>query len=59
MKSCLLVLFLMIAEMRSLMKFRKAKGHLHLKTKEDDKDEPKIIAGFNSKAILPPISMCN
>ena len=38
MKSCLLVLFLMIAEMRSLMKFRKAKVHLHLKTKDDDKD---------------------
>ena len=44
--------------MRSLTKFRKAKGHLKLKAKEekDDKDEPKIIAGFNSKAMLPPIS---
>ena len=52
MKLLLLTLCLDVMKMTSTSKFRKTKSHM--RTKQDE--EPKIIAGFNSKAITPPIS---
>ena len=60
MRSFLLILFFTMNRMKVLNKFRKAKGQMRKKSKDekDEKDdkEPKIIAGFDSKAITPPIS---
>ena len=52
MKLLLLTLCLAVMNMKSSSKFRKTKSHM--RTKEDE--EPKMIAGFNSKALTPPIS---
>ena len=57
MRSFLLILFFTMNSMKVLNKFRKAKGYMRKKSKDEKDDkEPKIIAGFDSKAITPPIS---
>ena len=50
----------MMVASKHLSKLRKTKTHI--KTRDDEKkddEEPKIIAGFKSKPITPPISKCN
>ena len=55
MKSLILILFFTIISLSKLTKYRKAKGR-HLYKKYKNHKESKIIAGFESKAITPPIS---
>ena len=55
MKILLLCLCLVIMNMKNSKKYRKTKSHMRVKQEV----EPKLIAGFDSKAITPPISKCN
>ena len=59
MKTLLFILLAIVATSKHLSKLRKTKTHVKVREDEKKDEEPKIIAGFNSKAITPPISKCN
>ena len=46
----------MMVSSKTMTKLRKTKTHLRVKDDPPKEEEPKIIAGFDSKAITPPIS---